>query len=114
MKRALFRPTLPRGLAWLLALALWLPAAQLVATAHAFRHLHAISVPDRSPDEPLPAACDLCVVAAAITAAAPPAAALPVLPPALPHAQPAAPIPAGERVAASTPYRSRAPPFPHA
>lgn len=102
-----------RSIAWLCALALWLPAAQWAAVTHALLHLHAVSQERDSPAH-LPTSCDICVVAAAIGGAAP-----------LPDA--VLPQPTQDRyalpqtallVASGTPpligYRSRAPPFPHA
>jgi hypothetical protein len=103
-----------RPWAWLLVLAVWLPAAQWVAATHVLVHLQAARSADRG-DVGLAAGCDLCVAAAAVTGSAPapaaPVAALPVLPP---QAQPG---PVAARPPFLLPllaYRSRAPPLPHA
>jgi hypothetical protein len=99
--------------AWVLWLALLLPLAQLGAAAHAYGHLQD---PVRtSGDKHLPAACDVCLVAAAIGGGGAPASAPPSLPLAtLEHAAPEH-IPAGHApLAAPAPYLSRAPPALHA
>lgn len=99
-----------RPWAWLLALALWLPAAQWAAATHFLVHLQQAShahegVPAKAP-------CD--VAAAALNAFAPGSADLAHLPDAPPHALsvlPPAEAPASAPVLA---YRSRAPPASHA
>lgn len=105
----------PHRLAWLLALALWLPVAQWAAATHALLHLHASVSDERDPPAHLPQSCDTCVVAAVIGGGAPlpaTAPALPAMPPC--HAQPLPPAEAGVRDPLLLAYRSRAPPLPHA
>ena len=106
---AVLRRLLLRHPAWLLALALLLPLAQLGAAVHPYAHLQ--DPPRASSDKHLPAACDACVAAAVIGAgAAPasPAAATPVV--ALEHGAPRHFAFAFAAPAASAPYQSRAPP----
>lgn len=100
-------------LTWLLAFVLWLPAAQWFAAVHVLEHLHeAATTVDVEPKGLT--ACDTCVVAAALQAAAPvPQVAPPALP-ALAHAGPATLATAQVAAAPALPYRSRAPPLPHA
>jgi hypothetical protein len=102
-----------RPWAWLLVLAVWLPAAQWEAATHALVHLQAAKAVDGK-DAGLAASCDLCVVAAAVAGSAPapaPVAALPVLPP---EVQPAPAPVAAPLLLALLAYRSRAPPLPYA
>lgn len=104
-----------RHLAWLLALALWLPAAQWAAATHALLHLHAAVSNDVEQPGHLPDSCDTCVVAAAFLGAAPGVEFTPPpLPPRPPQAQPQAGTPAFHPQASAAAYRSRAPPLPHA
>ena len=110
---AAFRSTSrTRPVAWLLALALWLPAAQWAAATHALLHLDASAGASREQPADLPAGCDLCVVAAAaIGGAAPPSgASLSLFPPA-PAAQPSERDVVASAAAPAHPYQSRAPPF---
>ncbi|NML42187.1 hypothetical protein HHL11_00400 [Ramlibacter sp. G-1-2-2] len=113
MTLAAFRRNLRhRPWAWLLVLALWLPAAQWASATHALLHLHAAaSATDRDTPLHLPSSCDLCVVAAAVGGAAPAPAAFAVLPVPLPEAQPQAPAAQVLRAVDLPAYRSRAPPF---
>lgn len=104
-----------RRLAWLLALALWLPVAQWAAATHALLHLHgSVVASGGAADDPaghLPGSCELCVVAAALGAGAPASASplpFPALAPAAPPAWRDAPAP-GQRPALA--YLSRAPPL---
>ena len=108
---AAFRSTSrTRPVAWLLALALWLPAAQWAAATHALLHLDASAGASREQPADLPAGCDLCVVAAAIGGAAPPSgAALPLFSP-VPAAQPSERNVVARAAAPAHPYQSRAPP----
>ena len=111
MVLASFRSALrTRPFAWLLALALWLPAAQWAAATHALLHLDASAGQSREQPAHLPGACDLCVVAVAVGGAAPPSgAALPLLAPA-PAAQPSDRDVVARAAASAHPYQSRAPP----
>jgi hypothetical protein len=115
MRFASFRRLIrTRHLAWLLALACWLPAAQWAAATHALLHLHAVVTDDAGQPAHLPASCDTCVVAATLGSAAP---AMEVFTPAatpLPTAQPQAPGPAASPRSFEAPYQSRAPPLLHA
>lgn len=105
----------PRHLAWLLALALWLPAAQWAAATHALLHLQASINDDRDPPAHLPQACDTCVVAAVIGGGAPLPATTPALPaPPARHAEPLPPAETAARDPLLLAYRSRAPPLRHA
>ncbi|MDB5857584.1 MAG: hypothetical protein JWQ76_1273 [Ramlibacter sp.] len=113
MTLATLRRTLrTRPWAWLLVLAIWLPAAQWAAATHALVHLTAAKSVDRN-DGGLPASCDLCVIAVAVMGSAPapaPVAALPALPPAA-QREPATAEPLF--LIALLAYRSRAPPLPY-
>jgi hypothetical protein len=95
--------------AWLLALALVLPLAQLAGAMHAYVHLQDPAA-TRSDKHAPASTCDLCVLAAAIGGTAPgstPASAPLAL---LAHAAPADPASAPPFAAAPAHYRSRAPP----
>jgi hypothetical protein len=103
-----------RWSAWLIAWALCLPVAQWATAAHGLLHARALAGEEREAPAKLPVACDLCVVAATIAAAAPGQA-----PPALHtlasvRAQPAPPRIAAPSLPFLASYRSRAPPFLHA
>lgn len=99
---------------WLLVLALaWLPAAQWAASAHALLHLRGVSTSD-TPGH-LPAACELCLVAASIGGGgAPPAQVTTPLSPPAPQVLDAEPASPFVSIAAAARYHSRAPPLPHA
>jgi hypothetical protein len=99
---------------WLLVLALaWLPAAQWAASAHALLHLRGVSTSD-TPGH-LPAAGGLCLVAASVGGGgAPPAQVSTPVPPPAPQAIAIAPTSRFVSLATAAPYRSRAPPLPHA
>jgi hypothetical protein len=103
-----------RGHAWLLALALCLPFAQWASATHALLHLHAAVGEERETPAQAPSACDLCVVAATLGNAAPPAGPqLPLAGP-LPSAPPLAALTTQRAAERFTSYRSRAPPSLHA
>ena len=115
MTFASFRSLLrSRHLGWVLAFALWLPAAQWAAATHALLHLGAATAERGEPPAHLPSSCDTCVVAAAIGGAAPVAEVVAALPPRLPVAQPPASVVRSHPLAPAAAYRSRAPPLPHA
>ena len=103
-----------RSWAWLLAFALWLPAAQWAAATHTLLHLHAAVSGEPEPATALPDACELCVVAAAVAGGAPATdpAALPASP--APQPQPSWTELAWPGPPAPLPYLTRAPPPPHA
>ncbi|HEX7889123.1 MAG TPA: hypothetical protein VF522_07170 [Ramlibacter sp.] len=108
-----FQQLRQQPLRWLLVLALWLPFAQWAAAVHVLEHLHETTITADAEPKGL-TACDTCVVAAALQAAAP---VPPALPPALPTAgqsTPDGPVAAQVTAAPHLPYRSRAPPLPHA
>jgi hypothetical protein len=92
-----------RRFAWLLALALWLPVAQWVAATHFLQHLHTSAGDEREQPAQLPASCETHLIAAAISGGAPP-----------PHALPQVAVADGVATPPYLPYRSRAPPLPHA
>ena len=100
---------------WLLWLVLLLPIAQTAATLHVLSHAMLDLAGDGSAIDGKPAIdhahCELCLTAAALTGAAPPAAA-PCLPRlAMSRALPRA-VSLAVRFAATVPaYESRAPPF---
>ena len=115
MAFAAFRSALrSRRFAWLLAFALWLPAAQFAAASHALLHLHASVKEQRDPASLAPGACDLCVVAAALGAGAPAPALASAPAPDLPQAAPVFLPPARHPAAPPRFYASRAPPPLHA
>jgi hypothetical protein len=111
--------TRARRFAWLLVLSLCLPLAQWKAATHALLHLSAgvttAAGEKRNLPVPLPDACELCVVAAAVGAGgAPPAPVAPFIAALPAHAAPRVTV---TLVADGEPflsYRSRAPPLPHA
>jgi hypothetical protein len=103
-----------RPLAWLLALALWLPVAQWVSATHVLHHLHTRSGEAREEPAQLPASCDIHLAVAAISGGAPLPATRPPLPALPPHALPQLAVADGVATRPSLPYRSRAPPLPHA
>ena len=110
MRRPFVRPTLRRGLGWLLGLALLLPMAQLASAWHGVAHLRA-EVAAQDKQAPGAAHCELCLLAAAVGGGALPSPS-PSL--ALPSARHAAPAPAAVALRAAPPalaYRSRAPPL---
>jgi hypothetical protein len=102
------------ALAWVLLLALWLPAAQWAAAAHALFHLQGSVAHNVERPAHLPSPCDTCIVAAALGGAAPATEAHAPLPPDLPQAAPQPPATSFVLPAPPAPYRSRAPPFLHA
>ena len=104
----------PRGVAWLLALVLWLPVAQWAAAAHGLLHLPSASLDESDRAAHPPGSCNTCVVAAAMLGAAPAPEFSP--PDALrPAPSPRAdPQPALAPPPQRAPYLSRAPPLPHA
>lgn len=115
MALASFRSALKsRRFAWLLAFVLWLPAAQWASATHTLLHLNASLGGERDPGAPPAAVCDLCVVAASVGSggAAPHIAATAVV--VAPPLGPAFFAPAAPALRPSLPYRSRAPPLPHA
>jgi hypothetical protein len=77
-------------------------------------HLQSVASEERESPAKLPLACDLCVVAASLGAAAPGALPAAFVSAAAPHAAPLAPPAAAPALALLTAYRSRAPPLPHA
>jgi hypothetical protein len=98
-------------LSWLLVLALWLPVAQWTAAMHVLVHLQEADNGHDGGHDGL-AACD--VAAASLHAAAPPPP-LPAAPPAdSPRARYQALAPGIGPAHSPLPYRSRAPPLPHA
>jgi hypothetical protein len=102
-----------RPLTWLFALVLWLPVAQWAAAVHVLEHLHQATSSAGAEPKGL-TACDTCVVAASLQAAAPvPQVAPPALP-VLAQAGPDTRATAQVAAAPTLPYRSRAPPLPHA
>ena len=102
-----------RPLTWLLALVLWLPVVQWAAAVHVLEHLHEAATSSAAEPKGL-TACDTCVVAASLQAAAPvPRFAPPALP-VLAQADPDTRTTAQVAGAPTFPYRSRAPPLPHA
>jgi hypothetical protein len=103
-----------RRFAWLLALALWLPVAQWVAATHFLQHLHTSAGDEREQPAQLPASCETHLIAAAISGGAPLPAAPPPLPALPPHALPRLAVADGVATRPHLPYRSRAPPLPHA
>jgi hypothetical protein len=111
VRRLLHRP---RSLAWLLALALWLPVAQWSAATHALLHLPSAAADDGERPAHLPGSCKACVVAATIGGAAPQSPSVFAILPRLPRAHPPAPGEAGSFQHRAAPYRSRAPPSLHA
>lgn len=113
---AMHRPALPlvsrRRLAWLLWLALVLPAAQVAASWHALSHTAAMAGTDADAKHALhQTQCDLCLVAAAVASGA-----LPVATPALPgpaarHDVVHAAVDSVWQAPPAQAYLSRAPPF---
>jgi hypothetical protein len=103
-----------RPFAWLLAFALWLPVAQWLAATHVLQHLHTSASEERDRPAHLPAPCEICLDAAAISGGAPLPAAPLVLPALPPHALPQVALAEGVATPPTLPYRSRAPPLPHA
>lgn len=103
-----------RRFAWLLALALWLPAAQWAAATHALLHLHDSVVVDHEaggdPAAHLPGNCDLCIVAAALGSGAAATEGLQAFAQTVPAARPAWHAVAAPAGPPALPYRSRAPP----
>jgi len=112
MRPRFVRPSLRRGLGWLLGLALLLPMAQLASAWHGVAHLRAEAAADDGGKQAQGAAhCELCLLAAAVGGGALPSPS-PSL--ALPSARHAAPAPAAVALRAAPPalaYRSRAPPL---
>jgi hypothetical protein len=112
--RLLRSPLLPRvTLAWLAALALLLPVAQLAAAWHSYAHV----APQTSPDDahrslPDLAHCDLCLTVAGLGNSGPPlvTTALRLAPPSN-DAAPAAIVPGVASAPALLAYLSRAPPI---
>jgi hypothetical protein len=103
-----------RHCAWLLVFALWLPGAQWAAAAHTLLHLHTSIIGDPDRVAQLPGACELCIAAATVGSGG---AVAPL--PALPGLEPGAAAPlflahAAPASRTALPYRSRAPPLPHA
>lgn len=103
-----------RRCAWVLACALCLPVAQWASTAHVLQHLQSIAAAQQEKPTLASAACDLCLVAAAIGSGPP--AATPNLQAlaCLPHANPACPAFATRVAPPPRLYASRAPPLLHA
>lgn len=91
--------------AWLLALALWLPLAQVEAATHLLVHLQEVA-PDGHP----PGWADCDVAAASLQAGAPPAVLPRPAPMLLPQAQPVLRAIGLAAASALLGYRSRAPP----
>ena len=104
------RRPLRLGLAWLLGLALLLPAAQFAAAWHGVSHLRAAAgVQDEGKSAP-GEHCGLCLVASALGGVGLPSASQAPAAPDVRDVAPAAPVP-GVRLARPAPaYRSRAPP----
>ena len=102
------RPVMTRRLVFALLLALVLPLAQVAAAAHELSHVSA-ALQDKSSS--VPAHCDLCVAAAAVTGGGATAQVPVVLHAPAVSEQPTwvAVVPATRD--AATPFLSRAPPF---
>jgi hypothetical protein len=96
--------------AWLLALALVLPLAQLAGAMHAYVHLQDPAATRSDKHAPGSSTCDLCVLAAAIGGTAPGSTPAGAPLAQLEHAAPADPASAPPFAAAPAHYRSRAPP----
>lgn len=110
------RSVAQRHFSWVLWLVLLLPLAQAVATGHVYSHVDALNIAAKTAGQSAPrhalhqAPCDLCLTAAAISGAAPLAAA-----PALPFVAAHHDVPPAQPVADWQPqrvraYLSRAPP----
>ena len=96
--------------AWMLALALCLPLAQLATSAHALQHMRTATAENRDTPGPLPLACDLCVAAAAIGGGAAAPTVHTHLPALLSQPAPVAIVVAQRRAPVTPFYSSRAPP----
>jgi hypothetical protein len=95
----------------MLAWALCLPLAQWATAVHTLQHLRPVALEEREQPANLPAACDICLVAAAIGGGAPLPAAQAHVPVLLPQPAPRF-LPAGRHDApAPRFYASRAPPL---
>ena len=109
------RPTVRLGIAWLFCLVLLLPMAQSAALWHGLSHgLEDSSARGDHKQGSLAGHCDLCLVAAAVSAGAPPGVPHAVPDPAARHALPLATWASVWLAAPTRAYRSRAPPHvPH-
>ncbi len=102
-----------RRCAWVLAWSLCLPLAQWASTVHVLQHLQSTAAEQNEKPALATAACDLCLVAAAIGSGPPAALHTQALVP-LPFARPGGP-PFATRIAPPPRhYVSRAPPSLHA
>jgi hypothetical protein len=111
MNSTSLRAVSPSRFAWLLWLVLLLPAAQVLATAHALSHVAPIAGIGDGQQAPQDASCALCLSAAAVSGGA-----LTGSPPPLPQVElrgEAPPVLPDVRWPAPTApvYRSRAPPL---
>jgi hypothetical protein len=88
--------------------------AQWAAATHALLHLHASVSEQHDRPAQLPDSCETCVVAAAVTGAAPVAEFSPPEPLQLPELQPQAPSTPFVPLSPRAGYDSRAPPSLHA
>jgi hypothetical protein len=103
-----------RRCAWVLAWALCLPLAQWASAVHVLQHLRSIAAEQNEKPTLANAACELCLVAAAIGSGPPAATPHVQALLSLPHASPDCP-PFATRIAPpSRHYASRAPPLLHA
>lgn len=102
-----------RSWTWLLVFAVWWSLAQLAVSAHVLQHVNAQAQQRDNPAQ-LPGPCDVCVVAAAIGGAAPPAVTAVPLLATVGHTEPEGPRGVHHGAREWPAYRSRAPPFLHA
>ena len=103
-----------RRCAWVLACALCLPVAQWASAVHVLQHLRSIASAQQEKPTLASAACDLCLVAAAIGSGPPAATPHVQALVSLPHATPGCPPFATRNAPAPRHYASRAPPLLHA
>jgi hypothetical protein len=100
-----------RRFAWVFALALLLPLAQAVATAHTITHHAAVASHNESnPSALVDAPCALCLGAASLAAGALPSAQAALPAPLAQQRTPAAPAAVESPSAIALGYQSRAPP----
>jgi hypothetical protein len=103
-----------RRCAWVLASALWLPLAQWASSVHVLQHLQSAAAGQNEKPALATAACDLCLVAAAIGSGAPAATLHTQALVSFPSASPAF-LPLATRIPPPPRhYASRAPPLLHA
>ncbi|WP_428423093.1 hypothetical protein [Methylibium sp.] len=111
MRPTLLRPPLPRGLAWLLWLALLLPVMQSAAVSHGLSHVaRAAAAQHGDQQAPHEGYCQLCLAAATVGGGVLPGGAPLALPLALGHALPRAVVSHVWFAFLTPAYRSRAPP----